>query len=654
MKGKRVNHYEETSRKSRVKMHKSGKHWVRTVMSQIGLTRLFKGGDSSEMVVISQASESLERQSMSKSLLKSAAALSALAGGTVAGVALAEETPVLEKTQATDTLATTDEVVLPSSDATSLETATTNVEVASTTDTSAVVSESQVSEDQTSLSQSLSLSVSESLSESVSESVSESISESDSLSSSESSSQSLSESSSQSFSESLSESTSDSQSDKKSSSHSDSLSSSEVSGSESLSMSESESDDKARQESLEQAKDALSQALSGSSSYDTSKMTQVERVGYEVLQLEAKQLVSLMDNLLTSSAISQSQVDDVLRRANQLTRYLKDPATIEGGSVFSAFRSSTSGTQTTFTSSDLNATAYYWSSGSSSDLHQLIKSVTAVYDSATGTISWTVVYNASEVLTTTTWTNGNLYTGLYINTANDSRLGNPTNVLIDGSSATAITNSSRSGTQYVSSSTTRGVTSHTITFTTTWSGSTEDLSSLKITLIGSTSRTNQIFEDGSVRRVGRYNDVSSPYIVANEAGTAISGYVVSGIKEDSLPSESDTSSESASNSASVSSSESASTSQSASTSTSVSQSVSSSESASQSLSESTSLSEFISTSLSESLSESVSELISESVSESVSESISESLSESVSESISESVSESVSESISESVSESIS
>ncbi|MEG3311735.1 KxYKxGKxW signal peptide domain-containing protein, partial [Streptococcus sp. SS-4456] len=29
----------EVSRKSRVKMHKSGKHWVRTVMSQIGLMR---------------------------------------------------------------------------------------------------------------------------------------------------------------------------------------------------------------------------------------------------------------------------------------------------------------------------------------------------------------------------------------------------------------------------------------------------------------------------------------------------------------------------------------------------------------------------------------------------------------------------------------
>ncbi|MGC4432106.1 KxYKxGKxW signal peptide domain-containing protein, partial [Streptococcus suis] len=50
MKGKKVgNNFEETSRKSRVKMHKSGKHWVRTVMSQIGLMRLFKGAKVEEV-----------------------------------------------------------------------------------------------------------------------------------------------------------------------------------------------------------------------------------------------------------------------------------------------------------------------------------------------------------------------------------------------------------------------------------------------------------------------------------------------------------------------------------------------------------------------------------------------------------------------------
>ncbi|HFR3411950.1 TPA: KxYKxGKxW signal peptide domain-containing protein, partial [Streptococcus suis] len=45
MKMQRKDDFTEVSRKSRVKMHKSGKHWVRTVMSQIGLMRI--GGKSS-------------------------------------------------------------------------------------------------------------------------------------------------------------------------------------------------------------------------------------------------------------------------------------------------------------------------------------------------------------------------------------------------------------------------------------------------------------------------------------------------------------------------------------------------------------------------------------------------------------------------------
>ncbi|MHC3561674.1 KxYKxGKxW signal peptide domain-containing protein [Streptococcus suis] len=42
MERKNGKRYTEVSRKSRVKMHKSGKHWVRTVMSQIGLIQLGK------------------------------------------------------------------------------------------------------------------------------------------------------------------------------------------------------------------------------------------------------------------------------------------------------------------------------------------------------------------------------------------------------------------------------------------------------------------------------------------------------------------------------------------------------------------------------------------------------------------------------------
>uniref|UniRef100_UPI000A9F7E14 Ig-like domain-containing protein n=1 Tax=Streptococcus suis TaxID=1307 RepID=UPI000A9F7E14 len=134
-------------------------------------------------------------------------------------------------------------------------------------------------------------------------------------------------------------------------------------------------------------------------------------------------------------------------------------------------------------------------------------------------------------------------------------------------------------------------------------------------------------------------------------------------KSESLSnSESSSKSESLSNSESVSSSESTSNSISNSLSESVRESVvesvseSISESVSESISESTSesISESVSESISESVSESISESVSESISESVSESISESVSESISESTSESISESVSESLSESVSESVS
>ncbi|MFD0846297.1 KxYKxGKxW signal peptide domain-containing protein, partial [Streptococcus saliviloxodontae] len=48
MSRKKFDHsYGESSRKTRVKMHKSGKHWVTTVMSQIGFIRFMKRGTTS-------------------------------------------------------------------------------------------------------------------------------------------------------------------------------------------------------------------------------------------------------------------------------------------------------------------------------------------------------------------------------------------------------------------------------------------------------------------------------------------------------------------------------------------------------------------------------------------------------------------------------
>ncbi|HEL1601708.1 TPA: KxYKxGKxW signal peptide domain-containing protein, partial [Streptococcus suis] len=149
------------------------------------------------------------------------------------------------------------------------------------------------------------------------------------------------------------------------------------------------------------------------------------------------------------------------------------------------------------------------------------------------------------------------------------------------------------------------------------------------------------------------NSIFANYAIA-EGESRISTSESTSKSESLSNSESASKSESLSNSESVSSSESISNSISNSLSESVRESVS--ESISESVRESVveSVSESISESVSESISESTSESISESVSESISESISESVSESISESVSESISESTSESISESVSESIS
>ncbi|WP_035460376.1 KxYKxGKxW signal peptide domain-containing protein, partial [Ligilactobacillus apodemi] len=609
------NNYIETDRKTRVKMYKSGKHWVSSLMSHIGLTKIFKGMNDKAVIsdknTVVKANDEDNLDSKTEKLLKGVAAAGTLATGIFVsqGLASADETSQALQVEAdkNETLVNTDTATIASS----------NTSEASISESN-MTSESSSNEESNTSSGSQSDSIS----------VSESLSTSDSLSGSISNSTSISASVASSTSESSSEisSTEDSEQLSESDLRSDSLITS-------LSTSESES----------------TSLLDSTSATSEKTYRVIDGLTYEVTQ----------------------NADGT--ETTRLTSILPRPETNTVGATYSVLRSvsllsTTTGTSTTFDLSDLKESGLYWSSGSSSDLHQLIQSVTAVYDSATKTISWTVVYNASEVLTTSTWTNGNVYTGLYINTSADSNLGTPTNVLVDGGATTTYTSGSKSGTEYISASTTKGITSHTFTFTTSYTGSVEDLANLNITLIGATSKTNMLFEDGSVQRYGRYNSETAPYIVANEAGTAISGYKVTGINEDALPS--DTTSTSLSESASTSLSESTKASETASTSlseserasetasTSLSESVRASESASTSLSESVRASESASTSVSESVSasESASTSLSESVS--ASESASTSLSESVSasESASTSVSESVSasESASTSVSESVS
>ncbi|WP_156409539.1 accessory Sec-dependent serine-rich glycoprotein adhesin, partial [Ligilactobacillus equi] len=159
MKQKKFNsEFRETDRKVRAKLYKSGKHWVRVLLSNIGLLRV-SGGMAPEKVTIDAKTvkEITETSEKNKQLiLKGAAATAALLGGT----AVVNQTAQADQTN----LATTNQV-----------------NVANSQSETQATSES-VSQDTTSESVSVSGSASESLS--VSTSSSESISESSSVSTS--------------------------------------------------------------------------------------------------------------------------------------------------------------------------------------------------------------------------------------------------------------------------------------------------------------------------------------------------------------------------------------------------------------------------------------------------------------------------------------
>ncbi|MFX3820833.1 KxYKxGKxW signal peptide domain-containing protein [Streptococcus suis] len=156
MSSKKRNDYTEVSRKSRVKMHKSGKHWVRTVMSQIGLIQLGKQTTSEKTKV--KLSPTPQQVSATK-VLRGLIAASAVVGGGVS----------VDQVLAEDTVMATE--------------VTTSVLVNEDT-----VSMSNVNADSDTTSQSHSISESTSNSESVSQSIStsESVSESEAISTSES------------------------------------------------------------------------------------------------------------------------------------------------------------------------------------------------------------------------------------------------------------------------------------------------------------------------------------------------------------------------------------------------------------------------------------------------------------------------------------
>lgn len=156
-------------------MYKSGKHWVRVVMTQIGLMRLFKGLNAEEVnISLKEAEEVVSDVSMPHTILKGAAALGAIiAGGASSQTVFADDTTAMEMELSTETLVDSDVVSIGQYD-------------------SALDETQSVSEESLSLSRSESHSSSHSLSESISESYSQS----ESLSSSESYSRSESKSTS--------------------------------------------------------------------------------------------------------------------------------------------------------------------------------------------------------------------------------------------------------------------------------------------------------------------------------------------------------------------------------------------------------------------------------------------------------------------------
>ncbi len=156
----------ETESKSRVKLHKSGKSWVKTTLASFGLIQLFKGGQAEERVSEGDVDFVVSKNQ----LLKGALGVGAVLGGTsIVNTAFAAETTSL----------------LPVSSETGLVSAATDstVVVASTT------ASNTTTLDQSSASQSLSSSVS--MSQSLSNSQAQSTSEQESLSLSQTTSQSL-------------------------------------------------------------------------------------------------------------------------------------------------------------------------------------------------------------------------------------------------------------------------------------------------------------------------------------------------------------------------------------------------------------------------------------------------------------------------------
>ncbi|HFI0175322.1 TPA: KxYKxGKxW signal peptide domain-containing protein, partial [Streptococcus suis] len=603
---KRKTNIVEISRKTRVRMHKSGKNWVRTIFSSIQTKKL---NIRYKKIVPKQQSE----WSRSGAYIKKAALLGAIIGGyPEAGMALAEEIVVSETSK--NILATADIVGMSTH--------------------SSTPSSHSVEESSTSLVHSLS--ASQSISEIVSSS--DLVSESDSESTSESISTFISHSESASLSMSESDSVSAARTFQSEDAVSDinsvveSHSEDEGISSESILVTISESPESEsiadRLKSLDTSRfDLAVSALQMAMEHhlpETIDTTSSPYQRYIVAKQGAEEAFILVNNVLNGSVADQKELDSISIRiaqaANNVTGRLNQ-LTSRLASVGTSLRS-TSSSILVFSESD-NSAKYR---------DRQISLVEGRLDTTTNLIEWTVTYQPVQSLT-------EAYAGFYI--AAVTEMGPPQNLKVNGIPLlldTSIRNRETLGTNL-----------STTDYTGRFYGNNYSLGAEKVSLSGPITYTFSTRVGSSLANIALYVQAalhptdSIVHATYNEANgrTNLSGMLIgyrASFVADSMNSFLQSTSESIQNSLSIRQS------------ISQSQSLSVSESRSVSLSQSQSLS--LSTSQSASLS--VSELISESVSISESSSHSESLVTSVSDSVSESVSGSISESVSVSLSASIS
>ncbi|WP_195847607.1 accessory Sec-dependent serine-rich glycoprotein adhesin, partial [Streptococcus uberis] len=306
---------------SRVKMHKSGKSWVRTVMSKLSLFRAMKG----KSVIVERVSvdDSDNSEMLSQSNMKYLKTV--LATGAIAGGGLIATTPTVEAATTTTTSTST----LVGASSVSLSTTTTgSTSTLDTTSASLSTSESV----SLSIAQSISLSTSESISKSIS--ASKSLSQSLNVSTSQSASTMASLSTSQSASNMASMSTSTSSSLSGSSTQSTTTSSTQTTSTTQSTFSNSTSTNlvsSSLSASTSTSSSLLQKSLSTSTSQSLSSSTQSSTTA--VVQPTSQTFSALSVASVTSTATSTTYTGVGTDYVNNLPIYYKLVVTNTGSAL---------------------------------------------------------------------------------------------------------------------------------------------------------------------------------------------------------------------------------------------------------------------------------------------------------------------------------